>query len=92
MNPTRPPVIVGNWKMNKTATEARELVRELIQLVPPTGPARVVLAPPFTALFSVAQVLGHSPRFLLGGQNMYWEDAGAFTGETSPAMLKDLVN
>lgn len=90
MNPTRPPVIVGNWKMNKTASEATRLVTEIVQLVPSSGRARVVLAPPFTALSTVAPILAPTARFHLGAQHVFWEDAGPFTGEISPPMLKEL--
>lgn len=82
--------LVGNWKMNKTASEAAAFVRELLRQVSSTAGIQVGLTPPFTALQAVRDALGSSPLFLLGAQNLYWEEKGAFTGEVSGAMLKDL--
>ena len=82
--------IVGNWKMNKTASEATAFVRELDRQVADVGGIHIGLAPPFTALQAVGHALGSAPRYLLGAQNLYWEDKGAFTGEISGSMLKDL--
>ncbi|TKB70958.1 MAG: triose-phosphate isomerase [Nitrospira sp.] len=83
-------LIVGNWKMNKTASQGEALVRELARLVTRTDSVDVVLAPPFTALASVRRVLPTDGRFVLGAQDLYWEDQGAFTGEVSGPMLLDL--
>ena len=83
-------VIAGNWKMHKTVGEAVELasaIRAGLEAQPPD--LDVVLCPPFTALHAVAQVLKGS-RIALGAQNMHWEREGAFTGEISPLMLKDV--
>ena len=87
----RPPLIVGNWKMHKTTSEARELVQQLIRLLGDDVSRGVspVLAPPFTALSAVAQLIKGRP-YLLGAQDVYWEDHGAFTGEISGAMLKEV--
>ncbi|MEP7152734.1 MAG: triose-phosphate isomerase [Nitrospira sp.] len=82
--------IVGNWKMNKTASEATAFVRELLHQVTDLGGIQVGLTPPFTALPAAGAALGPAPRFLLGAQNLYWEEKGAFTGEVSGVMLKDL--
>jgi triosephosphate isomerase len=82
--------IVGNWKMNKTASEAAAFVRELARQVTDLGGIHVGLTPPFTALQAVRDALGPASPFLLGAQNLYWEDKGAFTGEISGSMLKDL--
>lgn len=86
----RTPLIVGNWKMNKTASEAASLVRELIGRLPDLRGVEVVLAPPFTALETVRATLGPRSPVGLGAQNLHWEDSGAFTGEVSGPMLKDL--
>lgn len=84
-------LIVGNWKMNKTASEAASFVRELTQRLPGSSEAvELVVAPPFTALESVRTVLGRSSAVRLGAQNMCWKDHGAYTGEISAPMLKDL--
>ena len=86
----RRPLIVGNWKMNKTASEAAIFIRDLLTRVPASPHADVVLAPPFTALESARNALGPSPWIRLGAQNIYWETHGAFTGEVSAPMLRDL--
>lgn len=86
----RQKCIVGNWKMNKTASEAKGLVAQLLKELPSAPQAQVILAPPFTALQAVRHGLPPSHRFQLAGQNMHWEDQGAFTGEISAAMLFDL--
>src|SRR5574340_1595935 len=65
-------------------------VRELLRQVSSTADIKVGLTPPFTALQAVRDALGSSPLFLLGAQNLYWEEKGAFTGEVSGAMLKNL--
>lgn len=83
------PFIAGNWKMNKTVNEAIALVKELQGLIPTVKNVEVAVAPPFTALFSVAKELEKSP-IKLSAQNVYWEAAGAFTGEVSTGMLKEV--
>ncbi|MBA2487519.1 MAG: triose-phosphate isomerase [Nitrospira sp.] len=82
--------IIGNWKMNKSASEATAFVRELAQQVTDLAGIHVGITPPFTALHAVREALGPAPLFLLGAQNLFWEEKGAFTGEVSGAMLKDL--
>ncbi len=86
----RRPLIVGNWKMNKTASEARTFVRDFQQLFEIPADSEVVLAPPFTALESVRSSLGPTSWIALSAQNLHWEPQGAFTGEVSGAMLLDL--
>ncbi|MCC2639666.1 MAG: tpiA [Nitrospira sp.] len=90
MNPVRTRFIVGNWKMNKTASEAALFVRQLAEKVTDLDGVQVGLTPPFTALQAAREALGPSSIFMLGAQNLYWEEKGAFTGEVSGAMLKDL--
>jgi triosephosphate isomerase len=87
----RTALIVGNWKMNKTASEATGFIRELSQRLSGTSTGvELVIAPPFTALESVRMALGASSPIQLGAQDMFWEDHGAYTGEVSASMLKDL--
>jgi triosephosphate isomerase len=86
----RTTLIVGNWKMNKTASEAVRFVRELASALPKDPALEIVLAPPFTALESVGTTLGAASHIALGAQNMHWEQQGAFTGEISGPMLRDL--
>ena len=86
----RIPLIAGNWKMNKTASEAVGFVRELLQRRLASPSVELVIAPPFTAIESARTALGTDVSIGLAGQNMHWEDKGAFTGEISAPMLKDL--
>lgn len=86
----RKPLIVGNWKMNKTASEAAAFIHDLRERVPASPHADVVLAPPFTALESARTALGPSSWISLGAQDVHWEQHGAFTGEVSALMLRDL--
>jgi triosephosphate isomerase (TIM) len=87
----RRKVIAGNWKMNKTVSEALALVRELKGLVAsiPGDRVEIAVAPPFVSLQAVAKELEGSP-VKLAAQNCYWEASGAFTGEVSAPMLKDV--
>jgi len=89
MNPKRRPIMAGNWKMNKTTAEARDLAGKLIPLIGGVRERDVVLAPPFTALQAVAEAI-KGTGVALSAQNLHWEDKGAFTGEISAEMLLDL--
>jgi triosephosphate isomerase len=80
--------MAGNWKMHKTLSQARELARTMVQEIDPAG-AEVMLAPPFTALAAIKEVIQGSP-VKLGAQNLYPAPEGAFTGEISAPMLLDL--
>jgi triosephosphate isomerase (TIM) len=82
------PVIAGNWKMFKTASEAVRLIQDLIPLVAGTADREIVVCPPFTSLAAVHPLLFGS-AVKLGAQNFHWEAQGAFTGEISAAMLKE---
>ena len=84
----RIPVIAGNWKMYKTVAEAVAMVQDLRPRVATVTGVRVVVCPPYLALKAVADALAGSP-IAVGGQNCYWESAGAFTGEVSAEMLKE---
>jgi triosephosphate isomerase len=86
---TRRPIIAGNWKMNKTASEARDLATKLIPLVAGAKDREIVLAPPFTALSAVNETI-KGTNLALAAQNLFWEDKGAYTGEISAEMLLDL--
>ena len=82
------PFIVGNWKMHKTVAEARALATAVRDGVRDFGDIDVAVAPPFTALVAVGEVLKGS-RVGLAAQTMHEASKGAFTGEVSPVMLKD---
>ncbi len=82
----RTPLIAGNWKMYKTEAEAVDTVTRLAAAIAGVDGVEVMLAPPFTALSAVArETAGTSIQ--LGAQNVFWESAGAFTGEIAPGML-----
>jgi triosephosphate isomerase len=85
----RLPFIAGNWKMNKTVGEAVDLVRELKEAISGVKEVEVAVAPPFTALYAVRREL-EGTSIHLAAQNLYWEEKGAFTGEISPLMLKEV--
>ena len=82
-------MIAGNWKMNETFAEGIELAQGIVdQLASGTGNVDVVIAPPLVDLKGVSEVLTQANSSVaLSAQNVYWEESGAFTGETSPAML-----
>ena len=84
----RTPIIAGNWKMNKTVAEARELVSELVPLVKDMSDVKIVLCPPAITLLPVAALL-EGTDIGLGTQNMHWESSGAYTGELAPAMVSE---
>lgn len=85
----RKTIIVGNWKMNKTIGESVSLIKELKGLVKDVKDREIVVCPPFTALSAVSAELKGS-NIELGAQNMHFEKTGAFTGEVSQLMLKDI--
>ena len=82
----RRPLIAGNWKMFKTCSEAVEAAGQLAKLVAMISDVDVMIAPQFTALAPVSDVVRGS-RVSLGAQNLFWETEGAYTGEISPVML-----
>lgn len=87
MTTARRPLLAGNWKLFGTAAEATALVDSLRTLVAEVSDRDILVAPPFTALAPVAERLGGTPIHL-AGQDLYWEDTGAFTGEVSGPMLR----
>ena len=85
----RKPIIAGNWKLYKTSKEAIELVTLLKRDLCDVDTVDIVVCPVFTALSDVSDTLTES-NIRVGAQNLYWEDAGAFTGEVSAPLLKEL--
>ena len=85
----RKPLIAGNWKMNKTVKESVGLVSDLKKLVKGVKDRDILVCPTFTALSSVAEQIKGS-NIMLGAQNMHFEEEGAFTGEISAKMLKEI--
>ncbi|HGY5537004.1 MAG TPA: triose-phosphate isomerase, partial [Prochlorococcus sp.] len=83
----RKPVIAGNWKMYMTCAQAQEYTAVFLPLIEATPDDRhLVIAPPFTAISTMAEAIRGS-RLRLSSQNVHWEDEGAFTAEVSPIML-----
>ena len=85
----RVPFIAGNWKMNTTVAEAERLVLEMLERLDGIEGVDRVLCPPFVSMVSIGMMLENS-SIKLGAQNMYFESEGAYTGEISPLMLKEL--
>jgi triosephosphate isomerase len=85
----RTPMIAGNWKLHKTLGEATALVNDLIPAVAGNNQVEVVVAPVYTALNKVAEAIAGS-NIKLAAQNCYSEPQGAFTGEVSAPLLKDV--
>lgn len=87
----RTPLVAGNWKMNKTAAEARELVSKMLTPLREIAGVEKVVCPPFTTIIAVADLL-KGTDIGLGAQNLHWEEKGAFTGEIAPNMVKEFCN
>lgn len=85
----RTPLVAGNWKMNKTISEAHELVSAMASKMNEIAGVEKVLCPPYISLAEVSTLL-KGTGLGLGAQNMHWEEKGAFTGEVAPAMVKEL--
>ncbi|MFA6079168.1 MAG: triose-phosphate isomerase [Candidatus Omnitrophota bacterium] len=85
----RQPIIAGNWKMNKNITEAIDLANNLKRGLLDIDGVEIIICPPFTALSDVKEVIMDT-NIKLGAQDVYWEKEGAFTGEVSAPMLKEL--
>ena len=81
-------IIAGNWKMNKSVSQSRELLEELSKIEVPENVESIV-CPPFTSLMLASEILEDSD-IMIGAQNMYYESSGAYTGEISPEMLTDI--
>lgn len=84
----RTPIIAGNWKLNKTQAEAEALARQVAAGAKQAKGVEVVLCPPYTALEAVRRAI-QTTAVQLGGQDMFWEASGAYTGEVSGPMLLD---
>ncbi len=86
----RKKIVAANWKMNMTQAESAGFVETFLRELGDSQEVEVVLVPPFTALAKVTEALGNAQNVRVGAQNMHWERSGAFTGEISSAMLRDL--
>lgn len=92
----RTPLIAGNWKMHRGVAESVALARAVLHRLDRAASSEVVIAPVFTALHAVHEALGAGlparggARVALAAQDVFWEDEGAFTGEISAPLLKDV--
>ncbi len=85
----RKPFIAANWKLNNTVADALKFVAAFTADLKSASGVDVVIAPPFTALYSMGVALADT-EFMLAAQNVFWEDSGAYTGEVAAPFLKDV--
>ncbi len=81
-------IIAGNWKMNNTVSASLDLVKQIRKKTSNIHRVEIVVAPPFTAINPIYELLSGS-QIQVAGQNVFWEEEGAYTGEVSPIMLKE---
>jgi triosephosphate isomerase len=86
----RKPIIAANWKMNKTVTEAVQFIEKFENIIGGSSLVDIAIAPAFTALPGSKELLINSATTALAAQNCHFEESGAFTGEISIGMLKDI--
>jgi triosephosphate isomerase len=89
MSKFRKPIIAGNWKMNKSVAESKDLASDIKRELAECRDVDVVLCPPFTSLAAVGEALD-ATAIKFGAQNMHWESDGAYTGEISANMLRSI--
>jgi triosephosphate isomerase (TIM) len=86
----RKKIIAANWKMNMTQSESEAFITTFLREIGDLDEVEMVIVPPFTSIPKVSELLTQTQNIKLGAQNMHWERSGAFTGEISPAMLREL--
>jgi triosephosphate isomerase len=86
----RKKIVAANWKMNMTQGESERFMESFLRDLDKINDVEVVIIPPFTAIAKVSEALGRAQNIKVGAQNMYWEKSGAFTGEISAPLLRDL--
>ena len=86
----RKPIIAANWKMNMTLGETELFLANFTLEIGDESDVEIVVIPPFTAIAKASELLARNPNIKLGAQNMHPEKSGAFTGEISAAMLREL--
>ncbi len=89
MSEKRRPLMAANWKMHKTLAETKEFFNSFLPKVKGLDDRDILIAPPFTAL-ALSKKLTDNSNIILAAQNMHWEEKGAFTGEISPLMIKEI--
>ena len=87
----RPKIVAGNWKMHANLKDSQALIEDVGRFAKADANCKVIIIPPFTHIFPLSLIVekNHYP-LVMGAQNMYYEDKGAYTGEISPLMLVDL--
>lgn len=83
-------IIAANWKMNQTIAETENFLKDFRLEVEDVSGVDIVIAPPFTSLAKISELLGGSQKIRTAAQNMYFEASGAYTGEISAPMLREL--
>jgi triosephosphate isomerase (TIM) len=86
----RKKIVAANWKMHMTQSESEAFITTFLREIEDNDTVEVVIVPPFTAIPKVSELLTQTQNIKVGAQNMHWERGGAFTGEISPAMLREL--
>ena len=86
----RKKIVAANWKMNMTQAESARYIESLLLDLGDIADVEVVILPPFTAIAKVTECLDKAQNIKVGAQNMHWERSGAFTGEISAPLLRDL--
>ena len=86
----RKKIIAANWKMHMTQSESEAFITTFLRELGDLDTVEIVIVPPFTAIPKVTELLTQTQSIKVGAQNMHWERSGAFTGEISPAMLREL--
>jgi triosephosphate isomerase len=86
----RKKIIAANWKMNMTQGESEVFMTTFLREIGDLDEVEIVIVPPFTAIPKVTELVTQTQNIKVGAQNMHWERSGAFTGEISPAMLREL--
>ena len=86
----RKKIVAANWKMNMTQIESERFIESFLRDIGEITDVEVVIIPPFTAIPKVTEALGRAQNIKVGAQNMFWGKSGAFTGEISAPLLRDL--
>ena len=87
----RKPIVAGNWKMHNTTAETRNLIKQIITKGKNPGDnCEVIIAPPFTSIACAIEAVRRTIIFKLAAQDLFWEDKGAFTGQISGPMIKEI--
>src|SRR5437588_5549019 len=86
----RKKIIAANWKMNMSVTESQSFIDTFRREIGNENRVEIVIVPPFTVLAKASELLGDAQNVKLGAQNLHWEKSGAFTGEISASMLREL--